>query len=171
LKKITEEVERIPFKERKKKRRLTNVMFPHDQAGYFFYRKHRKTNNPVGDHRTRFKEAVTEMFMAISEIMIETEGGLYLAEYGYFSPMELKYIKKDNLPKNRPINILNEKDFGLQFFHDTAPKSCIKYMTMDRSFSKNTKKQFIHSVTEKRMKPKLLYTLIKSLYTKLKIEP
>lgn len=167
-KKVVKELERMARKDRVSKSRTTASFLPHDQTAYFFYRKNRKTNNPIGEHRTRFKEAVTEIYNAVSELMFENEGGVYLEEYGYFSPMEIKFIKTD-LKKRRNYLNSNNKDFGLQLFTEVSPKSCIKYMVMDRSFSTITKKRFAAALMVKRHKPKLFYTLLMSLYSNKKI--
>ena len=177
-KKVTKEVEPVPYKTRKKKSRTTPPLLPHDQTAYFFYRRHRKTDNKIGEHRTRFKESVASIFEAISEVMTENEGGVYLEDYGYFAAMELKYIPREEILKTKKKRYqhlkgaqVNEKDFCLQLFSDVSPKSCIAYMSMDRSFSVNTRKYFAKQINDNRKKPKLYYTLLMSLYSRRKVKP
>jgi hypothetical protein len=146
------------------KRRTTGHLFPHDQTAYFFYRRHRKTDNPIGEHRTRFKEAVCEIFRAMSEVACDHEGGLWLDEYGYLAAVEVKYIRdKDTLHHNKTF--VNDKIYTLQMFTDATKNSCIRYMSMDRSFSKYAKKCLYNMLQYDRKKPKIYYTLLKKLKT------
>lgn len=158
---INKELEKIPYMERTKAKRLLPHLKPHAQPSYFFYRKHRKTDHEVGENRTKFSNAVGEIFKAISEVMFEHEGGVFLERYGYFTPMVIKYMEKyDNIEKY-PHTDMNT--YALYLFTDTTNKSCIKGMCMDRTFDYRAKNRF-KEVIYTSYRPKLYYTLLTSLF-------
>lgn len=162
-KKITKEIEKIPYKDRPKKvSRFLKTLKPHDQTAYFFYRKHRKTNHHIGEHRTEFANSVKSIYQAIAELMVEKEGGVFLEEYGYFTSTIIRFKKSKKAEKYNPAYHTDGEYYALQLFSN-FPKSCIKRMSMDRSFEAGMKSSFSKAIYAM-FRPKLYYTTIQSLY-------
>ena len=160
-KKYIEKKEKKDPKKVKKKSRLLPHLKPHDQTSYFYYRKHRKTDNEIGTDRTLYSKAVSEIFNSIGELMFENEGGVFLERYGYFSPMVIKYLEKFDTMEKYPHTDMNS--YALYLFTDTTNKSAIKGMIMDRTFSVTSKERFKEKIYGS-YRPKLYYTLLTSLF-------
>lgn len=161
-KKITKEIEKIPYLERPKTNRFLKTLKPHDQAAYFFYRKNRKTNHDIGEHRTEFANSVKSIYQAIAELMLEKEGGVFLEEYGYFTSMIIKYKKPKLADINNPSYHTDGEHYALQLFSNFS-KSCVKRMSMDNTFERPFKTKFSKAIFAM-FRPKLHYTTIQSLY-------
>lgn len=136
---------------------------PNDQSGYFFYRKRRKIFSHVSENRTTFSKVVTAIFDAIGEVMLENEGGVFLKEYGYFSPILIRSGYKPKIQHDYYYHT-NMEIYGLSFFPDTTFGSCLRGMSMDRTYSDPMKKAFTKATYEREYRPKLYYTLLKSLF-------
>lgn len=161
--KITKEIEKVPYNERPNKVcRFLKTLKPHDQTAYFFYRKHRKTDHYIGEDRTKFANSVKSIYQAIAELMLEKEGGVFLEEYGYFTSMIVKYKKSKLAEKYRPPFHTDGEYYALQLFSN-FPKSCIKRMSMDATFEQPFKSKFSKAIYAM-FRPKLYYTTIQSLY-------
>lgn len=171
--KIKKQVDKIEYTDIKKRKRTLETLKPHVQAGYFFYRKNRETDNEIGENRTLFSKSVTSIWKAVGELMLENEGGVFLEEYGYFNGMVLPW-------ENEGTDIGNSKDpyfhtdgynYCLQFFSLLSRKSCMRGMIMDRTFDIHLKKAFSRALFEDH-RPKLYATSLDSMYgykkTKLK---
>lgn len=158
---IKKEVEKIPYKNRTKAKRLLPHLKPHAQPSYFYYRKHRKTEHEIGEDRTKYSNAVGEIFRAIGELIVENEGGVFLDRYGYFSPIIIKYMEKYDTAEKYPHTDMNS--YALYLFTDTTNKSVIKGMCMDRTFDYRVKKLFKEAIYTS-YRPKLYYTILTSLF-------
>lgn len=138
---------------------------PHDQSAYFYYRKNRKIFSDISENRTTYATVVKAIYEAIGELMFENEGGVFLRHYGYFSPIVIKYghfnPKRDDYYYHTNMEL-----YGLSFFPDTTYNSCLKGMSMDRTYSQKMKKDFTKATYERDYRPKLYYTLLKSLFAR-----
>jgi hypothetical protein len=137
---------------------------PYDQTAYWYYRRNRKIHSHISENRSTYSKTVMAIYDAIGELMFENEGGVFLKEYGYFTPLLLKYTTETT---NRPSPLYHHTDlnnYGLSFFYELGTRSCLKGMYMDRTYSNPMKRAFTRATYEKSLRPKLYYTLIKSLF-------
>ena len=103
------------------------------------------------------------IFDAIGEVMLENEGGVFLKEYGYFSPILIKAGRRSK--KQYDFYFHTDMEiYGLSFFPDATYKSCLRGMSMDRTYSKEMKLSFTKATYENNYRPKLYYNLLKSLF-------
>lgn len=142
---------------------VTPTLKPNGQSAYFFYRKRRKIFSHISENRSTYSKVVTAIFNAIGEMMIENEGGVFLKEYGYFSPILIKAGHRSK--KQYDFYYHTDMEiYGLSFFPEVTYGSCLRGMCMDRTYSKPMKLAFTDATYKNNYRPKLYYTLLKSLF-------
>lgn len=164
--KISKEIEKVPYEERTQKKRTLPAFQPHDQTGYWNYRRNRKTDNKIGENRSLYSKSVRSIWKAVKELILENEGGVFLEEYGYFNGMVLPWLDKGSEIPNRkdPYFHTDGYTYCLQLFSTITRKSCIRGMIMDRTFDKRMVKDFSAQLYETEYRPKLYATAIESAF-------
>jgi|SRR5690625_1525946 len=168
-KKRTVELEKIPYHKRKPKSWTLNMLKPGDQKGYWFYRNNSKIKDEtICKGRTQYRRAVMSLHEAISELLLEYEGGVMSSSYGYFVPMVLPWIKGGI--KNRfnvePLFHTQGRFYSLVLFTDCARSGCLKGMQMDYAFTESLRSKFSKKLFETNYRPKLYYTTMFTTFSK-----
>lgn len=127
---------------------------------YDFYRQNRKIKkgNAVNEFKY-FVRAANAILKAIQELMIESEGGVYVKHLGYFAFFMSPYKKRKD--KYRNYKTTNKYPYYPVFFTDTGKIG--KQWTMDRAFWRETIKNPSIQEIRKGRRYLLNYTAIKQL--------
>lgn len=131
------------------------------QESYYMYRKRRR-NTKFSENHIDFSKAIQAIGKAMAEVMVDNEAGLFLKDYGYFTPaINLVDTEKGYNPYNHLY--YGTDVYTLQFFHDATSNSALSGMSMDRTFSVSARKRFNEKMFEG-AKPKLYYSMLKYLH-------
>lgn len=163
--KITKEVEFIPKKERGRRDRVLNTLNPTGQSAFWHYRKNRKVKGDAGETRGNFSKASGAIFQAISELMLEYEGGVFLEEYGYFIGTIIPWLDKGRTIRGKledPYFHTDGQTYCPQL-HTFPRRSCIRGMVMDRTFNQKFTPKFSQALFNG-LRPKLYYTFLNSIH-------
>lgn len=162
---------RRTLKEARRKRltlefRIINELKPYDQRAFYNYnRSVGQEKNNINETRTTFSNSVKSIYQAIQELLVEEETGVFLEEYGYFSTMIIAELKNDRKNSKKIKRRDNTEVYSLQLFTDIGNKSAIKGMTMEGSFSRETR-GMLHRAIYAGLRPKLYYTTLFSMFNK-----
>lgn len=131
------------------------------QKSYYMYRKRRR-NTAFSERHLDFSKAVMALGRAMGEVMIEHEAGLFLKDYGYFTPtLNLVDTERGRNPSNHLY--YGDNIYSLQFFHDATNNSILSGMSMDRTFTLPVREKFNEKMFEG-SEPRIYYSMLKYLH-------
>lgn len=133
---------------------IRNTTFITTREAYDFYREHRHKVAKSIDQYNYFVKAVEGLFTVIHNMLVDSQGGVYMPGFGYFA--YVRFPKKMKVRTKSLIKHRKEKYFPY-FFPDKA----LKKWTMDRAFKIQVRK---HSYAQN-IEKKLHFDLCKSYRT------
>lgn len=132
-----------------------------DKEFYEYYKKNRKKVSKGIERYTDWSRAVGRILVSIRNLLIESEGGVYVENLGYFAVFKT-YRKTDKSRKDGTIDSLIKNYRYYPYFFGETGKNCFKNWFMAMTFAQDvlvkTKEQI-----EKGFKYKLHLSIIKGL--------
>ena len=160
-------IEEIDFNFIKRKNRTTKTLNVGTNKEYWYFKRNTPVKKDKGIGAIKYKKIAQSLFKAVSELMKEYEGGVFLSRYGYFSLLVKPFDKKgytkgrfyyDNLSHTDGYNYVPILDT------DVTTRSCIRKMIMDRTYNSRLKREFWQLISQEGFRPKNYYSMLKSMY-------
>ena len=167
-KKIRKEVEFVPEEDRGNGRHTLNTLKYLTSNAYSWFKVRKKDIKGI-DSFIEYSNCTKSITKAISELMVEYEGGVFIEKMGYFAAMIIPWSKGMKLRiygktiRYDPYFHTGGYAYTFQFFPNTSRKSIFRGMIMDRAFDADLKKKFSENIY-KGFRPKLYYTSLNDAF-------
>lgn len=136
--------------------------FPNSQSlisreAYDFYRKNRKAPAKQIDDYTLYKKAMSGLFRVIGDMMIESEGGVYIDGFGYLC--NIAYPNEWKTIGQQPKSLFQRLKKYQHYFPYYIPDVEFKAFTMSEAFES----QLVRKIHAQDIKYKLHFDLVESM--------
>lgn len=132
-----------------------------DREFYGYYKKNRICISKGVERYADWTRAVARIMRSIGELIVTTEGGVYIENWGYFAIFKT-YKKTDKKVKNLSITSYIKDYRYYPYFFGEVGRPCFKNWFMAMTFNKKLREKIKHKVGSG-FKYKLFLTTIKSL--------
>ena len=140
-----------------------------DSAAFKHYRENAKYRDmEFTNHISVYKKVISEFYKKIGDALVESEGGVYIKGFGYFTVMMYpkKYIVRvpyntDGFANFKTSNYL----YVPTFFGQSGKNPLLNLWVMDRTFSRRAVKSRIHKALVAGKKYKTYVSTLLSLYS------
>lgn len=111
------------------------------REAYDYYRKNRKKPSETIDQYNYFVKAVKGIFWVIKELMLESEGGIYIDGLGYFCNLQNGDRMVDINRMYKTVSLVNRYQRKKRYLPYFQPYSNFEGWTMDGTFSKELRRK------------------------------
>lgn len=132
-----------------------------DREFYEYYKKNRKSVSKGVERYADWSRAVARLMLSIKDLMIETEGGVFVEKLGYFAIFKT-YKKTDKKKKNGSLSTYIKDYRYYPYFFGEVSNPIFKGWFMSMMFTPETIKD-IKEQLQKGFKYQLHLTTVKSL--------